>query len=321
MRTDITMNATDQIWHKLCSDGDVQGGPLCIELTNNSHQQLSKLIKSWQQLGLLISDNTNASTAIIDTLQALYHHMAELTPYYVLHPSLDLSKSLLEKYNIPQLALTNKQDMSELKNKLTEYMSELTNLLNTAEHRAESASFDRLFRRKRSTVNKWLTLHLLMQGMTIININIYSPYHTRTEISLSQFADAFKRTMHSLNNKTPLQRGFDGYIWQLRYEQDINYYVQMLLAVSPGYPHHMTTDKINHQWQASWQNQPKVPPLIPKPLLINVHQQASSESETKNKISDTTQSFCSQDSIIKLRIAKKFKTYHHSTIKDDKPLL
>ncbi|MGN5076586.1 hypothetical protein ACTG2C_17845 [Aeromonas veronii] len=321
MRTDITMNASDQMRHQLHCDGNTQEGPLRIDLSNAPHWRANNLIKLWQQLEWSIIHNNSSPIPHLGQWQQLYSHVSALTPYYALHPSLSLSKSLLEKYNIPQLALTNKQDMSELKDKLTEYMSELTNLLNTAEHRAESANFDRLFRRKRSTVNKWLMHHLLMQGMTIININLYSPYHPNTEISLSQFSDAFQHTMHTLNNKEPQQRGFNDYLWQLRHDIDINYYVNMLLAVDPSHPQHITIDKINHQWRASWQNQPKVPPFIPKPLLINVHQQASSESETKNKINDTTQAFCSQDSIIKLRIAKKLKTYHHSTIKNDKPLL
>lgn len=321
MRTDISMNNTDQMCHKLRSDGDTQGGPLCVKLSNNTYQRASKLIKLWQQLEWSAGHNNSSPIPPLEQWQALYHYVTELTPCYALHPSLCLSQSLLEKYNIPQLALTNKQNMCELKNKLSEYMSELANSLNTAEHRAASASFDRLFRRKRRTVNKWLTHHLFMRGMTIININLYSPYHPNTEISLSQFADAFQHTMHALNNKEPQQRGFNGYLWQLRHDTNINYYVNMLLAVDPSHPQHITIDKINHQWRASWQNQPKVPPFIPKPLLINVHQQASSESETKNTINDTTQAFCSQDSIIKLRIAKKLKTYHHSTIKDDKPLL
>ncbi|WP_270827552.1 hypothetical protein [Aeromonas sp. Y318-1] len=312
MRTDITMNATDQMWHQLHCDGNTQGGSLRIDLSNVPHWRANNLIKLWQQLEWSIIHNNSAPIPHLGQWQQLYSHVSALTPCYALHPSLSLSKSLLEKYNIPQCSLTNKQDMSELKNKLSGYMSELTNLLNTAEHRAKSANFDRLFRRKRSAVNKWLTHHLLMQGMTIVNINLYSPCHTSTEISLSQFAGAFKHTMHALNNKAPQQRGFDGYLWQLRYDTNINYYVNMLLAVDPSHPQHITIDKINHQWRASWQKRPNIPHFIPKPLPVNVNQRASSECAIINQINDITEAFCSQDSIIKLRITKDLKNYHHT---------
>lgn len=321
MRDDININTTDRMPHYLCCNGDEQEGPLCVALSNNTHQWVSKLSESWQQLDRLINDSTNASTAIFDTLQALYHCTIELTPYYALHPSLSLSKSLLEKHNISQLSLTHERNKPEFKNKLTDYMTELTSALNTAEHRAASARFDRLFRRKRRTVNTWLTHHLFVRGMTIININLYAPFHTNAEISLSQYSDALKHTIHAFNNKAPQQRGFDGYVWQLRQENNINYYVQILLAVNPSTPYHITIEKINHQWRASWQKLSNTPQFIPKPWLTNVHQQASSESGIKNQVNDITEAFCSLDSIIKLRIAKKLKTYHHSMLKVDKPLL
>ena len=321
MRTDVSMNATDQMWHQLHCDGNTQEGPLRINLSNAPHQRASKLIKLWQQLEWSAGHNNSSPIPPLEQWQQLHSHVSALTPYHVLHPSLSLSKSLLEKHNIPQLSLTNERNKPEFKNKLAEYMTELTSALNSAEHRAKSTSFDRLFRRKRHTVNKWLTHHLLMQSSTIININLYSPYHTDAKISLSQFSDVLKHTIHAFNNSTAQQRGFDGYVWQLRYDNGINYYVQMLLAVSPSCPCHIVTNKINHQWRTSWQKLTKIPQFIPKPLLINLYQRESSENEAKRQINDITEAFCSQDSIIKLHIAKRSKTYHHSTLADDKSLL
>lgn len=294
----------------------VNGGKL-IAAYNQAHQLACKLSKAWGDIEIILNDEQSISTEkdavlTLSLLNTLYHAISQSTSHYVLHPSLLLSQHLQREFCLQERPSLLEADKTVLLEKLKAYMANLFSQLNESSHRKKCANFDRLSRRKRINVQRWLNHQVLSQNQRVLNVKLYSSFCITNDINREQLTAAVAHLNHTLSNQQSMLRQCNGYIWQLLYDDGIGYYVDWLLAIPSDEDKKVLLKLFYHAWKESWRKVTNLPRDIPLPFVVQDRGSVLSSEHIDDSINNITAHYCSLDGIMKLNLPKAVKTYSMS---------
>lgn len=275
---------------------------------------VNKIIKRWSEITSAITNEYNTSNMahIFKNLQSMHFDINELALKYELHPSFKLivdMLSLLDTHDDTNSKSYDKQVHDEQFNK---HVSALVAELKSTKHRMASANFDRLFRRKRERIHEWLACTSMSTQCVFMAVMLYPPFKIPCDTSLLNSATSFKKMMYRIRKQSQALRGFEEYAWQLQYDDGVGYYYHLLLAIPPDSNMEVLRKRLACQWEAAWRSTTGDQQAPSLSMQTKGGVSLLSEIDNQAKINKITEEFCALDSIIKLRVPRRMKTFHHS---------
>lgn len=285
-----------------------------ISQYSKTNLAVSKIIKRWSEITNAMTNEYNKSNMmhILKNLQSMHFDINELALKYELHPSLKLIIDMLSLLNAHDEANSKPYDKQVHGEQFNKHVLALVAELKSTKHRMTSANFDRLFRRKRECIHEWLVCNGMSTQCVFIEVMFYPPFKIPCDTSLLKSATSFKKMMHRIRKQSLALRGFEEYAWQLQYDDGVGYYYHLLLAIPPDSNMDVLRKRLACQWEAAWLSTTGDQQAPSLSMQTKGGISLLSEIDNQAKINKITEEFCALDSIIKLRVPRGMKTFHHS---------
>lgn len=303
------------------------GGTPIVAAYNLAYPFVCELGKAWREIEDILNNKWMKSSeddavAILDKLIEFRHHMAKSVGNYQLHPTLMLSLHLQEGFSLaypPLVDKTNERNKEKEIDKkalfliLDGYVTTLSDKLNKLSHREECANFDRLSRRKKPRVRQWLNYQMSSQKQAVINVVLYQSLNAPRDRREKLIA-AIARFNYTINNRQAIWRQCNGYIWQLRHDAGIGYYVDWLFAIPSDCDKKAFLNQLYEEWKGAWKKTIGLSQNVPLPFVDQDQDSVFLGESAEAPIDNIADYYCLLDGIMKLNLPASVKTYGMSRI-------